>query len=677
MGGDEDGVRRDHEALSRRHRDGLGRAAASASGADADAVGRLALDRDAARVAARRHRRLLDRDERGVLRREAEAEAEVGDRVANVRLLGAGRDADVVASHEVVDLAARPEGREHVVARLVVGERDLDVAHDLAAVGRPSKMDDARLAPLVPAADDDRLRAEEVRDTLRVDVGHLKAAPVDRDVDEQRVADAPPEAARGGRAVVVERDVLDLASPLLGHPVEQEAVHRVADAEGEDAGVRVLLDLADDLHVVADVAVGHEADDPHVVLIVGRLERRADGLHHLGPARAVARFEELARGLQVLGRGPNGLGEEDVRVAGKGDQVEGVVGVESVEREADALLGLLDRETGHRARRVDNEDELLRRDALGGDAVGRLEDEGEEAAALVVVREERVLDLPARDLVGEDEVAVRDLVALREPHDGAVRRGALDLDLVERRDHLLDGQAGVDRDFERDVVAGTTAGRHRRYDLRRLRAALRRGHVAPADNHRKDEAVGAVLVRERLDVGDDDLDARAREDVGDRLREDVRPLLFEQARDLARRSRRLVGGSRLLALLDLGANDAVADAHRHAVDRRAVREREEVDGLDRSVEGVLELLGDGHARDEAAHVGLHVGMFERARAARRAFTIDGFEPALCDLRSLRALTRRDRIDEAVRGEKEAHESYKGKRRSHGTSPDFRASVRCP
>src|SRR3954464_15569515 len=125
-------------------------------------------------------------------------------------------------------------------------------------------------------------------------------------------------------------------------------VDRAADAEGEDARVRMLLHLRDYLHLVADVAVGHKADYPHVAPRVRRVERRLDGLHHLRAAAARARLKEALRLLKVLGRRGDWLVEEDVRVARKRDEVEGVLRVETFERELHRLLRLLDGEARHR-----------------------------------------------------------------------------------------------------------------------------------------------------------------------------------------------------------------------------------------------------------------------------------------------------------------------------------------
>ena len=62
----------------------------------------------------------------------------------------------------------------------------------------------------------------------------------------------------------------------------------------------MLLHFADDLHVVTDVTIGHEADDAHVIRSVGRIHRSLDRLHHFRATAALPRFEERLRFGQVF-----------------------------------------------------------------------------------------------------------------------------------------------------------------------------------------------------------------------------------------------------------------------------------------------------------------------------------------------------------------------------------------
>src|SRR5262245_54856281 len=128
----------------------------------------------------------------------------------------------------------------------------------------------------------------------------------------------------------------------------------------------MLLHFGDDLHVVADFSVSHEADYANVVLFAGWSERGANGVHHLGSARSLKGREKTLRTLQVFSRRWDRLRKQNVSVAGEGDQVESVVRIEAVESEFHRLLRFFNRETLHRTRSVEHEDQFFRRDICGG-----------------------------------------------------------------------------------------------------------------------------------------------------------------------------------------------------------------------------------------------------------------------------------------------------------------------
>ena len=65
----------------------------------------------------------------------------------------------------------------------------------------------------------------------------------------------------------------------------------------------MLLDFADNLHVVADVTVSHEANHTHMILSVGRIHGRFDGFHHLCATAALTSFEKRLRLRQIFFRG--------------------------------------------------------------------------------------------------------------------------------------------------------------------------------------------------------------------------------------------------------------------------------------------------------------------------------------------------------------------------------------
>src|SRR5262249_60354028 len=108
--------------------------------------------------------------------------------------------------------------------------------------------------------------------------------------------EAPPAAS----PVTSKLTITDFASTGLGLFAQRESFHGRADAERENARVRVFLHFGDDLHVVADVPVGHKTDDPDVVLRVGWIEGGADCFHHLGSARSLTGREENLRPMQVF-----------------------------------------------------------------------------------------------------------------------------------------------------------------------------------------------------------------------------------------------------------------------------------------------------------------------------------------------------------------------------------------
>jgi len=78
-------------------------------------------------------------------------------------------------------------------------------------------------------------------------------------------------------------------------------------------------------------------------------------------AAALPAIEEPLRLRHVLRGCRHGLREQDVGVAGEGDQVKGVARVEGGERVAHGLLGFLDGEPGHGARGVEHEHQFLGR----------------------------------------------------------------------------------------------------------------------------------------------------------------------------------------------------------------------------------------------------------------------------------------------------------------------------
>jgi len=267
------------------------------------------------------------------------------------------------------------------------------------------------------------------------------------------------------------------------------------------------------------------------------------------------------------------------------------------------------------------------------------------------VGEDGQLRLLADDGVAQDKVLVRNRVG--SVHLDACLRLALLLDarLVLLDLEILDGHAGVELDGQADVVPVAEARlEDRRRDPRsvghavrvrrparslRVLVAFRRAGLADlplqlgrdqrrlrgraagneprADDHREVKIINAHVVLEHVDVRDLDHDLLLRLDVPDRLRENVRPFLFEERGRPAVPQRAFIDRPRGGPALDDAHDPAVADDHRHVIDRGLVRQRKDVDRLDLLVQRVVEPLPHLHAGDEAGYRRLHVRVLERAR----------------------------------------------------------------
>ncbi|MEZ5352750.1 MAG: hypothetical protein R2762_08960 [Bryobacteraceae bacterium] len=79
-----------------------------------------------------------------------------------------------------------------------------------------------------------------------------------------------------------------------------------------------------------------------MVLLIARVERGANRLHHLGSTAAAPPQKELLRRTDVLRCGRNRLREQHMRIAGERNQVERVAGIQSVKGKLDHFLRLLD-----------------------------------------------------------------------------------------------------------------------------------------------------------------------------------------------------------------------------------------------------------------------------------------------------------------------------------------------
>src|SRR4029077_18397900 len=111
----------------------------------------------------------------------------------------------------------------------------------------------------------------------------------------------------------------------------------------------------------------------------------------------------------------------------------------------------------------------------------------------------------------------------------------------------------------------------------------------------------AARLMHRLLILDRNNDGLVRADIGDRVGEDVRTLLLHQRGLLTGSLRLFIELARLLAVLDVGDDDALADDHLERVDCAAFGQWVYVDTLDPAVGRVVEDLGDTTTRGGAGH----------------------------------------------------------------------------
>ena len=304
------------------------------------------------------------------------------------------------------------------------------------------------------------------------------------------------------------------------------------------------------------------------------------------------------------------------------DHVEAVARLQPAKRVSKARLGLHDRGAAHRAGIVDHEDYFTRQRLLLGLANrGR----GDERQQIVGVAD-MLAEQPdrrrrfGRGFPGQLEIAIGRHRAFREPDDarGVVRAFDFDLMMVAldfaERETGLQAHGDLGR-IDRRVVRGVehrrrdaVAVRHRIGRGRAPSAAVaakvdalhdRRGIIARADHHRHAEGKRIAGLMHRLLIFDLHQHGFAGTDIGDRVGEDIRPLLLGQRRLLPVLPRLLVDHARLLPLLDLADDDAVADHHFQRVDRAAFRQRIDVSSLHPVLRRVFEDLRDAGANRRA------------------------------------------------------------------------------
>ena len=518
---------------------------------------------------------------------------------------------------------------------------------------------------------EDRLSRPQVGQLRRVGLKNVQAAPVDSNVGELSAVDAVRDPADQLARVVAETDDGGIASTLGGHAVDQVLVGRRADAERPEAQpvARPLAHLADDLGLVADVAVAQQHHDADPLRVGRVLEHGANAFEHLRAAAAAQRAGEAQGALHVLLRCRHVAREQSLSPGGERHHLDAIFRLGALEEALHDLAHLRRRLARHRARHVDEEADLPGR-SLGQLLVELLGLEHQQERAVTVgwrVGEQPDLGALAGHGVAQHEVFVGQRVGGGDIHVGALGVESRGLHLMVRRHEILDPHPGVESHLEAHVVtrpsarakrlrgdAGgigdacrvrrpTRAARWRpasRLDLTDSSLQLggrlgggrfwRPGNEARPDDHREAELVGARVVGEQVDVADLDLDAAAGRDVGHALGEDVGPFLLQQAGRGAARHRVLVDEPCVVAPLDHSDDAPCADQHRHLIDGCGAREGEDVDRLDRLVQRVDEGLLHAHAGDEARYLSLDRSVLQRT-LDELAFRVGDAQRTLSDV----------------------------------------------
>ena len=140
----------------------------------------------------------------------------------------------------------------------------------------------------------------------------------------------------------------------------------------------------------------------------------------------------------------------------------------------------------------------------------------------------------------------------------------------------------------------------------------------------------SVTVLDGRQEADGDEDFSARLDVGQAGFELCGALLRDQRGHAALGPGLNVAPARLFFFPDLAFEQPVADADRHAVDRRAGRQGITIGRFGPGRAGVKKRLGDRHASHQRRHADLHVGV-ERDGALRRRFVPEFNAPGISAL----------------------------------------------
>ena len=374
----------------------------------------------------------IDRDEAGVVREQAVAQAELGDRLA---LHVAAAQRFVVA--QLLNALARPQ----LAQGLCVGVGRGDGQHLLPiAAGALALQHELAAGLAAPLADHGHRPATEHvgqgSQSRRFDVIDLQAVEARRDLRQHRRVDrlAQPCSLRRGELGFGDDERFALAGAR--DAFDQVPVDGRTDAEGEHIGLaEVLAHQLEDAVFDGDIAVG---DHDHAARHVAVLRQRSDAFqrrHDLGAAAGAHLVDGGDRALDVQPRRRHRVLAQHAVAAGEQHHVEAVARTQAADQFAQQGFGGVERKTVHRARDIDHEDVLARIDLSRGDRRWRLDQGEKEVLAAIGALEQ---GQPARrgrtgQAVLQNEVAVVGGVAVAVVGEGdlGARAGfALHLDAV-------------------------------------------------------------------------------------------------------------------------------------------------------------------------------------------------------------------------------------------------------
>ncbi len=580
----------------------------------------------------------VDGDERGEAAQDAELQRGGDDGRFQVGVPGH------VGVFEVAQCGTGPLGGERGFVALPHGDHGFPVA---AVTGVAADGEGAGGRPAVAAREDQRDAGVErggVPRGLRVR-GEGDPVGGDGHVGDDGGADAALDVLHGLVEAVLALHQLAAARSPGGEPAEEARVDGGVDADAVDPGAADQRgDVAQDLVLVADLAVGDQHDHA-VAVVVGAREQAQAVVQRGEELGATAGFHagQVLDGAVAVAVG--GLDQTGAQAGGvldavvEGDHGEPVVLGERVDDAGGGAAGGDHLPAAHAAGAVEQQHDVAR--AHGGDGLGR--EDGELVGALLAVGDADRRGPVAGVGKAQHEVAVGALAGQHAEVVALPRHG------VQARPDLAEvetGRVDVDADGERDRV-GETGQQHGRGDaggvghpvgvgrvaaadgLARQRGA---GNVAGRDDEREAERGGVVLVDQRLDHGELHGHAFARDDVADPHGEDVGPLLLGDGRPLAGGDGLVVVLPGLPAFLQLRLDGAAVGGHGHPGHGRAVGQREHVGGLEGGVVRVDELGGQGDAGDQPGDGGAHVEAVQREVAAfgaqRADARVDGLPDAV-------------------------------------------------